>query len=75
MTGVSLERARTAKTKIADLLQDETEVCGIGIATLDGGYGVKVNVTAAARLNIPDEVDGVPVVVMVVGEILRLREK
>jgi hypothetical protein len=70
---VTLERARTAKTKIADLLQDEMEVCGIGIATLDGGYGVKVNVTgAAAALHIPDEVDGVPVVVTVGGEILPL---
>ena len=71
MTGVTLERARTAKITIADLLQDEAEVCGIGIATLDGGYGVKVNVTGATvALHIPDEVDGVPVVVTVVGEIL-----
>ena len=75
MTGASIERARAAKAAIAELLDEEADVCGIGIAAVDGGYCVKVNVAgaaAAAALRVPDEVDGVPVVVVVISEILPL---
>jgi hypothetical protein len=74
VTAVTIERARAAKAVIAALFENATEVCGIGIMARDGGYAVKVNVTGAGArsLQIPGEVDGIPVIVMVVGEILPL---
>ncbi|HKR65043.1 MAG TPA: hypothetical protein VJZ00_15020 [Thermoanaerobaculia bacterium] len=74
MTAATIERARAAKAVIAALFENVTEVCAIGITARDGGYAVKVNVTdACARsLQIPGEVDGVPVIVTVVGDILPL---
>lgn len=70
MTPATLERARAAKAKTRELLAGFASVRGIGIAMLDGGYGVKVNLLEAFPPGvIPDDVDGVPVIVDVVGEI------
>jgi hypothetical protein len=70
VTPATLEQARAAKRKLADRLQDNAEVRGIGIAVLDDGYGVKVNFAIRPASGVvPDDVDGVPVVVDVVGSI------
>jgi hypothetical protein len=62
------EQAELAKRKACELLSDVPGVNGIGIAVLDGGYGVKVNLRHAdARAAIPEEIDGVRVVVDVIG--------
>lgn len=42
-------------------------VQGLGIAVLEGGYGVKLNVREGVPLDCPDDVDGVPIIVEVVG--------
>jgi hypothetical protein len=70
MTPATLERARAAKVALRERLAGMPELRGIGIATLAGGYGVKVNVSRIpANAAIPDDVDGVPVIVDVVGSI------
>lgn len=70
MSGATLDRAREAKPKLAALLESVPEVRGVGIAILDDGYGLKVNVSAPVQsVEIPCEVDGVPVIVAVIGTI------
>jgi hypothetical protein len=46
-------------------------VVGVGITTIDGGYGVRVNLSepAAPEVELPKEIAGVPVQVHVVGRI------
>jgi hypothetical protein len=67
MTAVTLAQADGARCKLREQLAGVPGIQGIGIAVLDGGYGVKVNVRDHAPRDVPDDVDGVPVVVEVVG--------
>lgn len=68
----TLEAARAAKAKLALLLDGLPELRGLGIAVLDGGFGLKVNLEAATSFPIPPDVDGVPVIVAIVGPICPL---
>ncbi len=63
-----LERARAAKARLAELLRDEPAVVGIGVQRREDGFGVKVDLREAGP-ELPEEVDGVPVAVDVVGRI------
>ena len=73
MTPATLEQARTAKQRLAERLHGVANVRGIGIAVLDGGYGVKVNFATRPEAGVvPEDVDGVPVVVDVIGSIRML---
>jgi hypothetical protein len=73
MNGVTLERAQAAKAKLAAVLAGRPELRGIGIAVLDCGYGVKVNLTRRPEdLTVPDDVDDVPVIIDIVGTIRAL---
>jgi hypothetical protein len=71
------ERARAAKEKVREIVAAVPEVNGIGITIIEGKYTVKVNVTRepAAAASIPREVDGIPVIVRVVGRITRQAEE
>jgi hypothetical protein len=70
VTPATLDHARAAKQKLTERLHDLPELRGIGIAVLEGGYGVKVNLARAVGADVvPGDVDGVPVVVDVVGHI------
>jgi hypothetical protein len=65
-----LEQARAAQSKLASMLAGIGELGGIGITLVDGGYGLRVNLTAEVAADaIPLDVDGIPVVVELVGEI------
>jgi hypothetical protein len=64
-----MEQAKAAKAKVVAQLAGVPEVNGIGIAILEGGYGVKVNLRSETSASIPEEVDGVPVIVDVIGEV------
>lgn len=64
-----LNAAIAAKAKVMSMLEDRAEVCAIGIAVLEGGFGVKVNLARHVDLAIPTEVEGVPVIVEVTGKI------
>ena len=70
MIPATLDQARGAKQKLAERLHDVAGLRGIGIAVLDGGFGVKVNFAVRPPAGLlPDDVDGVPVIVDVVGSI------
>lgn len=72
MIPATLDEARAAKAKLAALLESLPELQGLGIAVLDGGFGLKVNLETATPFEIPPDVDGVPVVVAIVGRICPL---
>ncbi len=69
--GATLEAARAAKRKTLTALGNCAELNGVGITRVEDGYAVKVNLAAEVTAGgpIPEEVDGVPVVVEVVGRI------
>jgi len=70
MTPATLERARATRVRVAALLADTAEVVGVGVTFLDDGFAVKVNLRELpVSCAIPDEIDGVPVIVEVVGRI------
>jgi hypothetical protein len=66
-----LAAARAAKAKATKLFSTNPNVTGIGIARMDGGFGVKLNFVTrpSKRDHIPEEIDGVPIRVEVVGQI------
>lgn len=70
MNGASLERARAAKAKVAALLANHPHLRGLGIAVLDDGFGVKANFGCAPEEGLlPADVNGVPIVIDVIGPI------
>ena len=70
-----LEAARAAKAKVKRLFSKKTRICGVGLTRHAGQYQVKVNLEAEPdpEVALPSEVDGVPVVVHVVGKIRKQR--
>ena len=73
--GVSLETARAAKPRAAEVFVPLVgEEVAVGITRLaEGGFGLKVNLTSepAGNIQLPDDVEGVPVQVEVVGKIYK----
>lgn len=69
MNAATLAQADRARCKLRKRLSRVTGIQGIGIAVLEDGYGVKVNVRDHTPSEVPDDVDGVPVIVDVVGAI------
>ena len=69
MTSRSLADVRAAKEKVAALIAENQAVNAIGITQDEHGYCVKVNLAADSAEGIPEEVDGVPVRVEVIGTI------
>lgn len=63
-----LERARAAKEAHADALFGATGVVGVGVARGESGASVIV-LTRDTKVRVPSAVDGVPVRVVVTGEI------
>ena len=63
-------RARAAKRILLDKIRNHPQLRGVGITRLDdGSYAIKVNLAELADLEVPDDVDGVPVIVNVVGRV------
>jgi hypothetical protein len=70
VAAITLEAARAAKDAAKRKLARRSGVVGIGVTRQGGSYAVKVNLgqgATAARL--PKDVNGVPVVVAVVGSV------
>lgn len=67
----TLEDARSAKAEAKRQLAAKADVVGVGLtkAKTGGGYAVKVNVKKKPAEPVPETVQGVPVVVEVVGTI------
>jgi len=74
MDANGLEKARLAKKSALRLLKARPDVVGVGITRIDGGYGVKVNLSEPPKADakFPDAIDGVPLRFQVVG---RLRKR
>ena len=68
-TDQELENARSAKSKAKSVFRTIGRVNGVGITRKDGHYAVKVNLESEPTKKPPVEIDGVPVVVHVVGEL------
>jgi hypothetical protein len=66
---VTLEAARSAKEEARRQLAGKRDVVGIGLTKARGGYAVKVNFSCAPDSPVPESVNGVPIVVEVVGTI------
>jgi hypothetical protein len=59
-----------AKARLNELLGDSPNICGIGIATLSDGFGIKLNLLRPPLPGaIPNDIDDVPVIIDVVGSI------
>jgi len=69
MNPATLEAASAAVEKLAVQIAGLPELCGLGVAVLDDGFAIKVNVSAFPAAKLPDDVDGVPVIVDIVGTI------
>jgi len=67
--------ARRAKDLVVDLLGDDDAIAAVGIAVTDDGYAVKVNLSHALDrpAAVPDSIDGVPVLIEVVGPVTKQR--
>lgn len=72
MEGVSIERARAAKSEVMVRVASIPQVNGVGLARIDHGYAVKVNLSEPLeRISaIPSEVNGVPILIDIVGSIV-----
>ena len=68
---VDIERARSAKARIRSFLPRALKVNAVGITQVGDDYAVKINLEEPPRpgLRLPDAIDGVPLVVEVVGRI------
>jgi hypothetical protein len=71
---VTLQLARSAKERAAELLGNLPGLIGIGLTkSARGGYALKVNLesepTPARRSKLPKAIDGVPIAFEVVGRI------
>ena len=65
----TLDQARAAKAK-ALVAFAAFPLVGVGITRIGAGYGLKVNLSESVNLDcVPEQVDGVPVMTEVVGEI------
>jgi hypothetical protein len=67
----SLDDARRAKAAVVRMLEQHDAVNGVGVARVEDGYVVKVNLSRppASDLALPASVDDVPITWEVVGEI------
>ena len=71
MNHCTLVQARAAKGRAADAFGRLAHVAGVGVTRVGGGYGLKVNlVDAPADADaLPNDVDGVPVRIEIVGRV------
>jgi hypothetical protein len=64
-----LEAARAAKRKALRLFGGLAPICGAGVAKEGGRYVVRVNLETEpdSALDLPSEIDGVPITIQVIG--------
>lgn len=69
--GASREDARAEKARAAEVFGQIATVVGVGITRMDDGYGLKVNLSEKPDpgVNVPEDINGVPVRVEVIGPI------
>jgi hypothetical protein len=69
----TLDQARSAKQQALSAFSQLADVVGVGITRHGDGYAVKVNLRhpPATGVDLPKDIDGVPVQVEVVGSITK----
>ena len=69
MSNATLEQARAAKEAALKAFDRLVKVVGVGITRIDDGYGLKINLPEEPPedVTLPQEVNGVPIRVEVVG--------
>ena len=70
----TMAKVTAAQRKLVRRLADVREVNGVGITRVDAGFCLKVTLTSRTTVELPDEIDGIPVRSEVVGPI-RARER
>ena len=72
----TLEQARVAKRKVGEVLGEvlgkSATIVGVGITKVDDEYAVMVNLSSESQEELPLEIDGVQLVIEVVGEIKKV---
>ena len=73
MKSSTLDQARSAKQRALSAFSQLADVVGVGITRHGDGYAVKVNLRhpPATGVDLPKDIDGVPVKVEVVGSIAK----
>ena len=76
MNATTLDQARAAKPRALEIFGPLADVVGVGITRIESGYGLKINLgrTPDGQVQLPSEIDGVPVRAEVVGPIRKLPE-
>ncbi len=69
MKGASIEAARAAKQPAKEAFEKIGRVVGVGLISVDDGYGVRVNLESAPSEDAPTSIDGVPISIDIVGKI------
>jgi hypothetical protein len=65
---VTIEQARQAKAKAQDVLRGIlVPMTGIGLTQLNGSFAIKVNLRSPVEQQLPQQLDGVPIVYEVTG--------
>lgn len=66
-----LDAARAVKEKVRSLFARSATVCGVGITRQGGVYAVQVNLESepAEQDDLPSQIEDVPIVVRVVGQV------
>jgi len=72
---ITLEKARAAKAAAVRRLGNIDGINGIGLSRRGAGYAIKVNCETELPEEIPNRIEGVDVVVEVVGKIRKFRHK
>lgn len=73
MKPATLAAAEAAKDSLAKSLDGLSALRAIGIAVVGDGFGVKVNLSCEVPPGtVPNDVDGVPVIIAVVGTVRAL---
>ncbi len=69
MASSTVDDVRAAKSRAIAIFAPLADVVGVGITRVGEGYGLKINLRAAPAITLPEEVDGVPVKVEIVGSL------
>ena len=69
--GANISEARAAKAVMLERASSTPQINGVGLVRVGAGYGVKVTLSEPlkAEAGLPEEINGVPIIVDCVGNI------
>lgn len=65
MNRSTMDEARAAKAVVEGLLRNAQNLVGVAATRVEQGYGVKITLSAAltGALKVPEQINGVPVII------------